>query len=140
MLIKNLLLIIIGLAGGFTIAAGVFAFITMIGIITRLASRTKTAHYISVYETVVILGGIIGNVVIIFQWNLAIGNIGLGIYGFFSGVFIGCLAIALAEVLKVLPIMVKRIGLKKGLPYVITAIALGKCFGTLLQYWYGVTK
>ena len=43
MLIKNLLLIFAGVAGGFSIAGGVFAFIVMIGVLPRLAGRTHTA-------------------------------------------------------------------------------------------------
>ena len=42
MLIKNLLLILAGAAGGFSIAGGVFAFIVMIGVLPRLAGRTHT--------------------------------------------------------------------------------------------------
>lgn len=136
MLIKIILLIIIGFAGGLIVASGVFAFLVMIGVITRLAARTRTSQYIPTYETAVILGGTIGNFISLFQWKLPIGFFGLAIYGIFSGVFTGCLAMALAEVLKVMPIMAKRIHLKFGMPYIVTAIALGKCFGTLLQYWY----
>ena len=136
MLIKIILLIIIGFAGGLIVASGVFAFLVMIGVITRLAARTRTSRYIPVYETAVILGGTSGNLVSLFQWKLPVGFFGLAVYGLFSGVFIGCLAMALAEVLKVMPIMAKRIHLKFGMSYIVTAIALGKCFGTILQYWY----
>lgn len=136
MLIKSVILIIIGLASGLAVASGVFAFIVMIGVVTRLAARTRTSQHIPTYETAIVVGGTIGNFISIFQWNLPVGGIGLVVYGLFSGVFTGCLAMALAEVLKVMPIMAKRVKLKKGMPYIVTAIALGKCFGSLLQYWY----
>ena len=136
MLIKSIILIFIGLAGGLIVASGVFAFIVMIGVVTRLAARTRTSQYIPTYETAIVAGGAIGNFVALFQWNLPVGVIGLAIYGLFSGVFTGCLAIALAEVLEVMPIMAKRVNLKQGMPYIVTAIALGKCLGTILQFWY----
>lgn len=136
MLIKSIILSFIGLAAGLAVASGVFAFLVMIGVITRLAARTRTSQYIPTYETVIVLGGAIGNLIALFQWKIPVGVIGLAVYGLFSGVFTGCLAMALAEVLKVMPIMAKRVNLKQGMPYIATAIALGKCLGTVLQFWY----
>lgn len=133
MLIKNLILLFIGLAGGGVVSAGVFAFITMIGIFPRFADRTHTASYIYLYEQMVIWGGIIGNLVVIFGIHLPIGLIGLTFLGFFSGIYVGCLAIALAEVLNVFPIFVKRANLVCGLSWMVLALALGKCAGSFFQ-------
>ena len=65
MFLEKVLLMIIGLTAGGMVAAGTFAFIVMIGIITRLAQRTKTAQYTTVYENAIVLGGTIGNI-----WNI----------------------------------------------------------------------
>ena len=56
-LINAIFLSFIGLASGFVVAAGIFAFITMLGIIPRLAQRTGTADHIYGYEWMIILGG-----------------------------------------------------------------------------------
>lgn len=133
MFLKNTLLVITGLASGAMVAAGTFAFIVMIGIFTRLATRTQTASYTYLYEDMIVIGGAFGNVIYIYNISMPLGGVGIILYGFFSGVFVGCLAIALAEVLKVFPILVKRIGLVKGLPYIVTAIALGKFAGAVFD-------
>lgn len=44
---------------------------------------------------------------------------------------------ALAEVLRVIPIMVNRLQIQEGLPVLIGFIAAGKCLGTLFQYFFG---
>ena len=135
MLIKNVILAFIGLAGGVTISAGVFAFITAIGIVPRLASRTGTAKYILLYEDCIVWGGVIGNLISIFNWKVPIGITGLLIYAISAGVFVGCLAMALAETLKVIPVFTKRTKITQGMPFVVLAIALGKCLGAFYQLY-----
>ena len=138
MLIKNLLLIIISVSGGLISAAGVFAFITMIGVFPRLASRTNTSAYIYYYETAIIAGGAMGNLVTVFMPKISIlGGLGLLLFGIFSGIYVGCLSMALAENLKVIPVLVKRIGLKTGLPWMIAALGVGKTLGSLYQFYMG---
>lgn len=135
MLIRYLLLFLIGISGGCVVAAGVFAFITMIGIFPRFAGRTHTAPHIYLYETMVIWGGIIGNLIIVFDIHVPISIVGLALFAFFSGVYVGCLAIALAEVLNVFPIFVKRANMTCGLPWIVLFLALGKCFGSFYQLY-----
>lgn len=136
MLIKQAVLCFIGLCSGATVAAGIFAFITMLGIIPRLAARTNTADHIICYENAIILGGSLGNIWILFGLPAHLSVILVLVFGFFSGIFVGCLYMALAETLRVLPIMVNRIQLKEGFPLVVAAIALGKMTGTLFQYFF----
>lgn len=138
MLIKYILLIIISVSGGVVVAAGVFAFITMIGVFPRLASRTNTSAYIYCYETAIIVGGAIGNFVTVFMPEISIfGGIGLLLFGFFGGIYVGCLSMALAENLKVIPVLVKRTGLKQGLPWMIAALGFGKALGSFYQFYMG---
>lgn len=129
------MLAIIGFAGGVVVAAGVFSFITLLGVVNRLASKTSTAKHIILYENMVILGGIIGNTWFVYQWDLPLGAIGLILYGLFSGIFIGCQAMALAEVLNVIPVFAKRIKIKYGMPYVVASIAIGKAVGSFIQLY-----
>lgn len=136
MLIKQATLCFIGLCSGATVAAGVFAFITMLGIIPRLAARTNTADHILCYENAIILGGTLGNIWILFELPLHLSVVMVMAFGIFSGIFVGCLYMALAETLRVLPIMVNRIQLKEGFPIIVAAIAIGKVVGTLFQYFF----
>ncbi len=135
-LIEQIILVLLGLSGGVIISGGIFAFITMIGIIPRFASKTNTANKILLYEDCVVVGGSLGNLVHIYRFNLPIGHIGMLFYGAFSGVFVGCLAIALAETLDTIPVFAKRINLKKGIAFIILGIALGKGVGSFIQLFY----
>lgn len=133
MLIKSVSLLLVGLSGGLMVAAGIYAFITLLQIIQRLATESNTAKYILFYEDCVMVGGILGNLFSIFHWHLPIGRIGLLVYGGFSGMFVGCLAIALAEMLDVIPAFSRRIKLTIGLKYLYLYIALGKGIGAFYQ-------
>lgn len=136
MLIEMIGLCFLGLCFGVTVSAGIFAFITMLDIIPRLAHRTGTASHLYGLENAIIAGGTFGNIISLFIRNFPVTQAGMAIFGVFSGVFIGCLAMALAESLRVIPIFVKRLKMRKGLPAVLLAIALGKLVGTILQYLY----
>lgn len=133
MLIRNCFSILIGLSGGAVVGAGVFGFITMIDIFPRLADRTNTAHYIKWYEWCIILGGTIGNIITVLHTKIYGGMGILILFGIFTGIFVGCLAMAIAEVLKVLPIFVQRTKLTKGLAWAVLALALGKGLGAFYQ-------
>ena len=123
---QNVALGFLGLSAGGIIAAGVFAFLAIIGVFPRIMGRTGTKR-IFLYETLIILGGIWGNVSDIYEIPIGFGgNIVLGIFGLASGLFVGCLVMSLAETLKALPVMNRRIGLAVGLQYVILSVALGK--------------
>ena len=60
----------------------------------------------------------------------------LVVYGLASGVFLGCLAVALAEVLNVFPVLFRRANLKNGLGFLITAFAAGKTVGGLVYFFW----
>ncbi len=136
MLMSNVILGFLGLCFGVTVAAGVFAFITMLDVIPRLAHRTGTATHIYAYENVIIAGGTVGNLLSLFCDRLPVPSISLAVYGLFSGVFVGCLAMALGENLRVMPIFAKRLKMREGIQYLILALALGKTAGTIFQYFY----
>ena len=57
------------------------------------------------------------------------------VYGLASGVFSGCLSVALAEVLNVFPVLFRRMGIKTGLEILITFFAFGKVAGGLVYFF-----
>ena len=136
MLIKQIALGFLGLCSGFAVAAGTFAFITMLGIIPRLAARTHTANHVLFYENMIIWGGTLGNIWFLYMFPLRLSVILLCMYGVFAGIYVGCLVMALAEMLRVIPIMVNRLQIKEGFLLIPAAIAAGKLIGTLYQYFY----
>lgn len=135
MWIKQAFLALIGLAGGSAVAAGVFSFIISLGVVPRIIGKSRTAADIVFYENAVILGGIGGNILSLFSPQIPLGIIMVIAFGLSAGVFTGCLAVALAEVLNAFPIMFRRFGIKEGLSWVLFFMALGKALGAL--YFYG---
>lgn len=133
MWIRQILIVIIGLSSGFVIAGGIYSFITMVGVLTRLATRTKTANRILLYEDMVTIGAAVGNWFYMMPFSIPGGMPILIAYGLFGGIFTGCLAIALAEVLNVIPTFARRICLKKGLSLLLVVMGLAKLLGTLFQ-------
>ena len=130
--IRTVVYYVTGISFGVAVAAGLFAFITTVGVVTRLAAGTKTAKHVMLYETITIFGVTLANGVDLFQYSFVCGDVFRIVCGLFSGIFVGCLAAALAEVVNVFPVMTRRIGLKVGMPYLVLAFALGKGFGA----WY----
>lgn len=135
---QNGVLGLFGFSAGGVVAAGVFAFLAIIGVFPRLMGKTGTKR-IFLYETAIILGGVLGNISDIFEIPIPLGaNLGsslfLGIFGLASGIFVGCLVMSLAETLKSLPVISRRIRLAVGLQYLILSIALGKLAGSLAYF------
>lgn len=135
MLLKQLALGFIGMCAGGVIAAGVFAFLAIIGVFPRLIGKTKTNKHILLYETWIILGGITGNIIDLYEFPILMGGgLLLGIFGLAVGVFVGCLVMSLAETLKALPVMNRRIHLAVGIQYIILSIGIGKLLGSLFYF------
>lgn len=127
-----------GISGGALVSAGIFALITSTGLMTRMADKTHTAKNIRLYETIVILGGTLWNIFWIFSihFNLpeAAGTILQVVVGICQGVFVGCLAVSLAEALNATAIFARRVKLKTGLSFIIMAAAVGKVIGAVIQF------
>lgn len=135
-LVQDTIFAVVGFSGGLAVAGGVFAFISILGIIPRMADRMGLASHIYQMETVIALGGAFGAVLTVFQLPLAIGRTGLALFGILAGIFVGALAMALAETLKVLPILCQRTNLRMGLPVLIIMLGLGKALGSLYQLYF----
>ena len=58
MFLKQIMLSFLGFSAGVTIAAGIFAFLAIIGIFPRLLAVTGTKDHIVLCETMMIIGGI----------------------------------------------------------------------------------
>ena len=124
----------IGLASGTVVSGAVFAFIAAIGVVPRLAKRTATEGSIIIYEEAIIWGGILGATTLIFNYSIPAAPVIIIILSLLAGVFFGVLAMSLAEVLDVLPILASRVAVKEGMFWFVLAIALGKAVGSLLYF------
>ena len=137
MWIRQIVLAAIGLSSGVLVAGGLFGFIVSLGVVSDFADRTHTANKIILYENAIMLGGTLGNIMYIYQIPLGRVPVLLGIFGLFSGIFVGCWAMALAEILNVFPIFVRRMKIVKCLPYLILGTAIGKGIGSLIYFVLG---
>lgn len=154
--IKQILLGIIGISSGLIVSAGVFTVLISVGLIPRFAGKMHVARKIFVLEEMVVFGTLAGGFFSIFSdwgmvgkfvrehrifgesategiWNL-IGTVFLLIFGVFAGIFVGCLALAIAEMLNTIPVFARRIGFRHGLGIAILAVALGKLLGSLIYF------
>ncbi len=136
---------LLGISYGALSAAGVFTVFVAVGLVPRFAGKTHTANKILVYEEMVVFGTIVGCIASIFRdelprvvWAPLPGILFQVIYGVFSGIFVGCLALAIAEMLDSIPIFSRRISLRHGLGLAILSMAAGKFLGSLFYFFYGV--
>lgn len=125
---------IIGGSAGLAVAGGLFAFIVELGVVADFADRTHTAEHILLYEDSVALGGIFGNLMSCFQIVIPYGGVLLPIAGILSGIFVGCWSMALAEILNVFPIFIRRVKLVRYVKWFIVGIAAGKGMGAVLGF------
>ncbi|MBQ7944429.1 MAG: stage V sporulation protein AB [Lachnospiraceae bacterium] len=149
MLIKEIILGICGLGFGMMVAAGVFTVLFVVGLIPRFASKTNTARCEILYEEFIIAGTMLGCVASVFDFPFALGdaimqlppalydiltNVLLSAIGIFTGIFVGCLALAIAELLDSIPIFARRAKLHGGFEVIVAAIALGKLIGAIIYF------
>lgn len=138
---KIILLWIIGISSGIMVSAGVFTVLFVVGLVPRFAGRTDTARCEIFYEECLIFGALLADVLSVFPIKESLGGspdilqtILLIVIGIFAGIFVGCLSIALAEVLDGIPIFARRVKLKMGVSIAVLAIALGKIAGSLVYF------
>ena len=133
---KELLMGVTGLCSGLAVAGGLFALIIALGVVADFADRTHTARYILWYEDAVAAGGILGNLMSVYALSLPLGSLGAGVFGIFAGVFVGAWAMALTEIINIIPIFARRLDLRRGLELLVLSMALGRTIGSLLFYYY----
>lgn len=142
----DVFLAVVGLSAGLLISFGMFTVLFVLGMIPRFAGKTRTVNKLILYEESVIWGCIIGGIYSVFyKWiDIArvLGKTGslitLSFCGVFAGVFVGCLALAIGEMLNTIPIFSRRIGFRHGLGFAVTSMAFGKFVGSLYYFFEGL--
>jgi len=127
----RLFLAFCGLISGAAIAAGTFAFVMIIGVVPRLIGKCHRAAGTMCFENAIIVGAVVGCVSSMFpQIPIPFGRLMLLIFGLSAGIFVGCIAIALAEILDTFPMLFRRFRIKEGLFWIILSLAIGKMCGS----------
>ena len=71
MWIKEIVIILFGLAGGCVVAGGVFTVFTAVGLIPRFAEQTGSADHILLYENMLIFGTLVGLITTVYYDTIA---------------------------------------------------------------------
>ena len=135
MWIRQCILIIVGISSGAVVASGLFSFIISLGIVAKFADRTRTGDWILGYETAIALGGIIGSVLYLYRIPLPYLQLLRPIIGLGTGIFVGCWAMSIAEVINIFPVFIRRVKLVRYIKGIVLAVALGKGVGMWLLYY-----
>jgi len=125
-----------GLAGGIAVGSGMVAFLVVLDIIQRLAQVTRSRKYLQRYEEAVIAGALVFTVLDFANVKLTVTPFATCVFGLLAGCFVGMLAAALTEVINVLPILAKRIGLESYMLTLLMAMVLGKVIGSLFEWLF----
>lgn len=154
-IIRQAGLAVAGVSGGLLVSGGVFTVLMSVGLVPRFAGKTHTGRNIFLYEEMVVFGTFFGNFLSVFGcpfsffymlyglfpgradwvWKGAAAFL-LVLFGLFSGIFVGCLALAIAEMLDSIPIFARRVSFRHGLGLAVLSVALGKLAGSL-YYFFG---
>ncbi|WEG11443.1 stage V sporulation protein AB [Pullulanibacillus sp. KACC 23026] len=137
-MIKSFVIAFVGFAGGLSVGAAFVSFLAVVGLIPRLAQLTKSYHKIRSYEWAIILGALVGTMCGLRSMEFHLLPILLVPIGLGLGVFVGMVAAGLTEVLNVLPILAKRLGVNEQILILLMAIVLGKMLGSLFHWSYFV--
>jgi len=130
----DVLLAFIGLAGGLAVGSGMVAFLVVLDVIPRLAQITRSYSKIHWYEGAVVSGSLFWTFADFLNWTGTASPPAIAIIGLLAGVFVGMLAAALTEVINVLPILAKRMGLARYIVWLLMAMVFGKVFGSLFEF------
>lgn len=134
-MIKYAVIVLLGLSGGVIVAGGMFTALFTVGLIPRFAGKTHTGSHVMIYESAVVCGTIFWNLSSLYEFSLPFGNVLLVFFGLFAGIFVGCLALAIAEALNGIPIFARRINFRRGLGIGILALAFGKGIGNIIYFF-----
>ena len=130
-----ILQILTGFSAGFIVSGGVVALMIGLGVIVRFIGITHTAFRIRYYENAILLGAVCGNLITIFSFQWKLSEVLLIPAGLFMGMFVGGWILALAEVINIFPVYCRRLGIVKGISWIVITIAVGKVLGSLLHFY-----
>lgn len=148
-IVKSLLLLFVGFASGSFVSGGVFSTLIALGLLPRFAGKTHTARYVLFYEDAVVCGTWCAMFITVWPGCevvlakitemlplIVFATFGMG--GFWAGCFVGCMALAIAEMLDGIPIFARRISLKRGVGVAVLGVAIGKLIGSILYFLFEI--
>ena len=86
------------------------------------------------YECCCMAGALFGDLFSLGTFSFSLPSWTAGVFWLFAGIYLGSWIIALGEVVNLFSILCRRIGLTRGLPFVILCMAAGKNRGLSLLF------
>lgn len=115
----------------------------VIRVIPRMVQKAKLEHKVIYIENIVFRGILFGTLLSLFSWKkkwlfALLGKTLLTVFGISAGIFTGCLAVALAEILDVFPVFFRRVGIPEVYcEELLFVMAMGKMLGSLFFFLTG---
>ncbi|MDQ6418290.1 stage V sporulation protein AB [Paenibacillus sp. LHD-117] len=132
---EHLFIAVLGLAGGLAVGSGLVALLIVFDLIPRLAQLARAFRLSIWFETAIICGSLYWTFADFMDWKLRLPpSVFLSGSGLLDGMFVGMLAAALTEVMNVLPILAKRLGLSAYMIGLVMAMVIGKTVGSLFDW------
>lgn len=126
---------LVGFSNGIIVGSGIVALISVLQIIPRIAQLTKTYDKVKLYEDIIVIGAVVASITSLTGIGINLGRVSVVIVGFSMGMFVGLLASALAEVLNVMPVLIRRFKLNGYITFIVYSLIFGKVIGSFLNWF-----
>ena len=133
-MIKVILTILVGLAGGLAIGASVTAFFIVLGVTARIIKWSKREEYLIFYQISLILGALLSCLVYFFDFTVKYFNFLTIPIGLLIGIFVGTIISALTETLDIISVAANKLSISKWIYLIVVIILLGKVIGSLVHF------
>lgn len=131
----KLFVMLFGFSSGIMVGSGVVAILILVGIIPRLSQVSNTKNYINFYESLLVIGTLIGSIISLHNINISIGRISIILCGLAYGIFVGFLSSGITEVLDYIPVVSRNLKIPvKYLKYIIWSLLIGKVIGSFVGW------
>lgn len=125
-----------GLCAGLVSGGALCAFYVALGILSKSAISLGIGRRVKWTAAAAAAGGLAGTALTLFGLRITAGPLLAGIFGAFSGIYVGIFIACLAEVTSIIP-MLKRFAPTRAIVYALFAFAAGKLAGSLVYWLFG---
>ncbi|NLU37002.1 MAG: hypothetical protein GXX01_08310 [Clostridiales bacterium] len=133
-MIKYVITILAGLAGGLAIGASITAFFVVLGVTAQIVKWSKKNEYLIFYQISMVLGALLSCLVYFFDFTLKYLNFLTIPLGILAGIFVGTVTSALTETLDIISATVNKLGIAKWVYLIVMTLLIGKIAGSLLFF------
>jgi stage V sporulation protein AB len=133
-LIKAILTILVGLAGGLAIGASITAFFVVLGVTARIIKWSKREEYLVFYQISLVLGALLSCLVYFFDFTIKYLDFFTVPLGLLMGIFVGTIISALTETLDIISVAANKLSITKLVYLIVVVILLGKIIGSLVFF------